>query len=120
MIEAEWRESTDPTPMLSFMRNKASDRKFRLLAVACCRRVWHLLDGEPWRKAVDIAQRFPDGGVGDNEYDAVFSECCNEYEEYGVEPFYEVFGGIDSQQPTQWEQANVALATLCAIVRFEV
>src|SRR5262245_29840821 len=51
MTEQEWVGCTDPTPMLSLLREKASDRKLRLFAVACCRRTRHLLADEQVRNA---------------------------------------------------------------------
>src|SRR2546423_430521 len=66
MAEAEWLASTDPTPMLEFLRGKANDRKLRLFACACCYKVWLLLDGR-CRKAIEAAEGFADGRVALDE-----------------------------------------------------
>jgi hypothetical protein len=39
--------------MLEFLRGKVSDRQLRLFGLACCRRVWHLIQGKPYFKAVE-------------------------------------------------------------------
>jgi len=61
MTEAEWLAATDPTPMLGFLQEKASERKLRLVAVACCRRIWHRLKDRRCRKVVEVAEQFADG-----------------------------------------------------------
>jgi hypothetical protein len=55
--------------MLLFLRNirKASERKLRLLACACCRRVWDLLPTEESRHSVLVAERFADGLASEDE-----------------------------------------------------
>ena len=68
MTEQEWLTCNDPTPMLEFLRGKASDRKLRLLAVACHERIWHLLkDKADCRRTIQFAIRFADGGATRNE-----------------------------------------------------
>ena len=63
MTETEWLASSNPEPMLTFLGRKASDRKVRLFAVACCRRVWSSLEHEAFRDAVQKAEAFADGEI---------------------------------------------------------
>ena len=60
MTETEWLAGTDPTPMLVFLRDKASDRQLRLFAVTCCRQVWYMLATNECRHAVDLSERAAD------------------------------------------------------------
>ncbi len=63
MTEEEWLTASDPAAMLEFIRAKTSDRKLRLFACACCRNIWHLMKFENSRIAIDIAERFAEGGA---------------------------------------------------------
>jgi hypothetical protein len=63
MTEADWSACVDPDGMLEYLRGKASDRKLRLFACACCRRVGHLPWDEASRKAVAMSEQYADGLV---------------------------------------------------------
>jgi hypothetical protein len=69
MTEAEWLTCTDPYKMLEFLQGKASDRKLRLFAVACCRRIGPLVetDDETKRRAVEDVEQVADGLASDLE-----------------------------------------------------
>jgi hypothetical protein len=62
LTETEWLGGTDPRPMVAYLRGKASDRKLRLFACACGRRVWQQLT-ESGAAAVTVAERFADGAA---------------------------------------------------------
>jgi len=61
MSEADWLACIDPDPMLEYLKGRASDRKLRLFACACCRRVGHLAWDQASRTAVEVAEQFADG-----------------------------------------------------------
>src|SRR5262245_1263007 len=60
MTEAEWLVATDPTPMFATVKGRKYERKLRLFAVACCRRIVPLGDNEA-QKALVVAELFADG-----------------------------------------------------------
>src|SRR5215468_1921083 len=61
MTEEEWLACTDPEPMLDHLAGRPHQRKLRLFACACCRRLWHLLTDPRQRAAVEVCERRADG-----------------------------------------------------------
>jgi hypothetical protein len=67
MTEADWLTSTDPTPMLEFLRGKATERKLRLFACACCRHAAHLFPGKLDQAALTVAEAYANGALASEE-----------------------------------------------------
>src|SRR5580704_8618613 len=63
MTEAEWLACRKLEPMFDFLRGKTSDRKRRLFACACVRRVWVWMADERSEKAVQVAEWFAEQSV---------------------------------------------------------
>src|SRR6266545_6934739 len=74
MTEAEWLACKNPTIMLQLIhqsvdevsgaererRSRSVDRKEHLFTVACCRRIWPLIDNADARGCVEVAERYAD------------------------------------------------------------
>jgi hypothetical protein len=103
VTEAEWLAATDPTPLLEFLRGKASDRKLRLFAVACCRLWWAEMTDDRSRKAVEVAEAFADGKASQRRLAAARSAA-------------DYWTGVDPEgHPTRTALVNAAYA--CAYLR---
>jgi hypothetical protein len=81
LTEADWLTSAEPYRMLQHLRQHqrisrtpGGARRLRLLAVAFCRRVEHLMD-ERCRAAVAIAERYADGKARRAELEAAGADA---------------------------------------------
>jgi hypothetical protein len=73
MTELEWAICRKPNDMLLALPHTDLDRKYRLFACACARRVWHLLDDERPRRAVEVAELYADGAATESELNEAYT-----------------------------------------------
>ncbi|WP_246523020.1 hypothetical protein [Gemmata palustris] len=78
MGEDEWFAGSDPELMLQHVMGAVSDRKLRLFAVACCRRIGDSFTDEGDRAALSVIERFADGLAGAVEFAAVPTRTTNQ------------------------------------------
>ena len=69
--ETDWWNRRLPMCLLDFVRGKASHRSLRLFTYACCRRFWHLLDDEDYRKTVTWLESYADAECDEEERDSM-------------------------------------------------
>jgi hypothetical protein len=74
VTEAEWLASANPTPMLSFLRRRASGRKLRLFACWCCRRNRAFVALPGAERVVAATERWAEGAGGTRAVTAALSE----------------------------------------------
>jgi hypothetical protein len=82
MTEAEWWECANLIPMMNWALDQTSERKLRLFACACCRRVGRLIKDERAKKALAFAEQLSDRGQagrkGRPAVDKDAREACEE------------------------------------------
>jgi hypothetical protein len=74
MTEAEWLTAIDPKSMLEYVTNPpelSDNRKLRLFACACIRRLGQVVTDRRLRAALDTAEAFADGRALNRELEAV-------------------------------------------------
>jgi hypothetical protein len=113
MTEAEWLGCDEPWVMLEFLRGKASDRKLRLFACACCREVWESLCVERCRRAVEIAEQYADGQVGEQVLARAHALACNSAHGYSQRMAWSKIRNCDGPQD---QEGRLLFATVAAHV----
>src|SRR3954454_689776 len=105
MTEAEWLNATDPVAMIEFLRGSptgrdavnwadlkrqvdqastGNERRFRLFACACCRRIWGHIPMECNRQAVTAVEDWLEGRLtGPELWTAIVASSAVEYNEDG-------------------------------------
>lgn len=90
VTEQEWRSSTDPLPMLEFIRGNVSDRKLRLFACACTQAVRELLWVDFYSQlALQRAEEHADGQASVEDLLTAQNEVRDRLELYASEPVYD-------------------------------
>jgi hypothetical protein len=67
VTERQWAECGQAGDLLALLRGRASPRKFRLFAAACCRRLWGRCHDRRTRRLIETAERFAAGAAGADE-----------------------------------------------------
>jgi hypothetical protein len=124
--EAEewWQACADPAPMLEWMRGRASARKYRLFACACCRRSWHLLPDPRNRHGVEVAERYADEEATGWELADAREALQQDSLKESMVPYYVTHEGPEIQQlaarvacdvfwQVRGEEGSAELAALC-------
>jgi hypothetical protein len=104
MTEAEWLECTDLKRMLRLVRVSRKERKLRLFAVACCRRVWDHLTDTRCRNAIDAAERMADGDITTAE--------VSEHREAAYQVANARAGFTGTPSDVDWYAMSVAIALI--------
>ena len=84
MTEEEWLACAEPAPIMDYLPDRVTDRKWRLFGVACCRRIWNKFTDERSRNAVEVAER-DEAPVALHKADRLFWRAAYDSEDPEIE-----------------------------------
>jgi hypothetical protein len=90
--EADWLTAVFVATMLYILRERGltSQRKLRLFAVACCRRLWTRLEDERSRQAVEVGEHYADGLMNVKELDPADTAAMSALDEICTARDYDI------------------------------
>ncbi len=83
MTEAEWLACEVPVLLADAAHEMVSERKYRLLAVACCRRLRRHVEAPLWFESIQTAELAADGLIGPQELRLIFQDVVATFEQAG-------------------------------------
>jgi hypothetical protein len=104
MNRADWFACDDVSVLLRSIQSKASERRLRLFACACVRRVWSLLFEPASRRAVEVAERIADGTAGTPELTRAGDEADRVANQLATRSFRD----FEGCSPALWDARNSA------------
>jgi hypothetical protein len=67
LTEEDWQGYPHTATLVDFLGDKGTERQWRRFMIACCRRIWHLIQDDRSRRAIEVATRHVDGSATDEE-----------------------------------------------------
>lgn len=119
MTAAEWRECPDPDSMVRALPADRYQRELRLFAVACIRRIWHLLP-TGCRAAIDASEQFAAGWIAESDLAAAVavadSEAQKAFPGHSAPDArgFAASAAVDASSVWPRSASNVLAATSCA------
>jgi hypothetical protein len=111
MTETEWFACTDSKKMLDCLSGQAGERKLRLFAVACCRRIWQLITDQRSQNAIDVAERYADGLAAREALDTAASLASRASDAASVAAMTAAGMAPPDDDPITWDADRTTAAT---------
>jgi hypothetical protein len=116
MTEQEWLRCLEPQKMAEFLEemNRGSGRKLQLFVCACVRRIWHLLNNERYRLAVEMSEQAAEGLITDEDIDDAWMDWIDSDDDFGSGGDAMVAALAATGVSARWDWNDAHLHAVCA------